>query len=111
MVQIVPARVVGRDRTFCSAVALRNWFAQHQMDVSSFNIITEGAHARRSRLLFEKAFGPNVKIGVLAVPSPEFDESRWWRFSEGIRAVVGEGLAYVYARIFFHPSLTEQTGA
>src|SRR5438874_13533368 len=32
-VQMVPSRVMDRDRTYGSAVALRNWFRQHNMPV------------------------------------------------------------------------------
>src|SRR5438105_15675118 len=53
-VQIVPSRVMDRDRTYGSAVALRNWFREHNMSVHSINVVTEDLHARRSRLLFQK---------------------------------------------------------
>ena len=26
-----------------------------------------------------------------------------WRYSEGIKEVISEGSAYMYARVFFHP--------
>ena len=52
----------------------------------------------------QKAFGPSVKIGVISVPDPDYDPKHWWRYSEGVREVLGESIAYIYARIFFHPS-------
>jgi uncharacterized SAM-binding protein YcdF (DUF218 family) len=96
-----------RDRTYRSAVALRDWFREHNMAVHSINIVTEDAHGRRSRLLFEKAFGTGVKVGIISVPSPDYDATHWWRYSEGVREVIGEGIAYIYARFFFHPSRAE----
>src|SRR3982751_939393 len=33
--QMVPSRVMDRDRTYGSAVALRNWFRRHNMVVSA----------------------------------------------------------------------------
>jgi len=50
-VQMVPSRVMDRDRTYSSAIALRNWFRKHNMSVHSVNVITENLHARRTRLL------------------------------------------------------------
>jgi hypothetical protein len=100
-VQSVPAHVLGRDRTFSSAVALRDWLLEHRVEVRSFNILTEDAHARRSRLLFQRAFGPGVKVGVISVACPDYDASHWWRYSEGVREVLGESIGYVYARICF----------
>src|SRR5437660_1381181 len=53
-VQMVPSREMNRDRTYASAVALRNWFREHNMRVPSVNVLTENVHARRTQLLFEK---------------------------------------------------------
>src|ERR1700758_4466621 len=64
-VQMVPSRVMDRDRTYGAAVALRNWFREHNMVVSGINVITEDLHARRTRLLFQKAFGKDVQVGIL----------------------------------------------
>lgn len=103
-VQMVPSHVVGRDRTYSSAVALREWFRAHHVAVTGINVLTEDAHARRTRLLFQKAFGRGVTVGIVAVANPDYDPARWWRYSEGVREVLGESIAYVYARIFFRPA-------
>ena len=100
---MVPSRVMDRDRTYASAVALRNWFRQHDMPVSGIEIITEDLHARRSRLLFQKALGDEVTVGVIAIPNPDYDARRWWNYSEGVKDVVSEGAAYLYARLLFYP--------
>src|SRR5438876_2066849 len=97
-VQMVPSRVMDRDRTYGSAVALRNWFRQHNASIHSINVVTEDLHARRSRLLFQKALGDNVTVGVIAVPNPDYDSTHWWRYSQGVKDVVSEGAAYLYAR-------------
>jgi uncharacterized SAM-binding protein YcdF (DUF218 family) len=102
--QMIPSRVMDRDRTYSSAVALRNWFRDHNMPVRSFNILTQDVHARRTRLLYQKAFGKGVAIGIIAVPSPDYDSTHWWRYSEGVQEVVTEGGAYIYAKFFFAPS-------
>jgi uncharacterized SAM-binding protein YcdF (DUF218 family) len=104
LVQMVPSRVMDRDRTFGSAVALRDWLEQHNVNVRSFNILTEDTHARRTRLLFKKAMGKDVTIGTIAVPNPDYDKGRWWWYSEGVKDVGSEALAYLYASLFFHPS-------
>jgi uncharacterized SAM-binding protein YcdF (DUF218 family) len=103
-VQMVPSRVMDRDRTYGSAVALRNWFHDHNMAVSSIDVVTEDVHARRTRLVFEKALGKNVVVGIIAVPNPDYDWRRWWWYSEGVKGVASEALAYAYARLFFYPS-------
>jgi len=103
ILQMVPSHVWGRDRTYGSAVALRDYFRDHNVSVQKINILTEGPHARRTRLLFQEAFGKNVKIGIIAVCSPDYDPKHWWRYSEGVRQVLGESIAYIYAKLFFWP--------
>lgn len=105
-VEMVPSRVMDRDRTYGSAVALRNWFREHNFLPASLNVLTEGVHARRSRLLFEKALGGGVKVGVIAVPNPDYDSRYWWRYSAGVKDISSETIAYGYARLFFYPSVS-----
>ena len=104
LVQMVPSRVFARERTYSSAVALRDWFREHNSSVHSINVLTEDAHARRTRLLYQKALGTNVAVGIVAVSNPDYDPTQWWRYSDGVREVIGESIAYVYAQFFFYPS-------
>ena len=103
-VQMVPSHFIGRDRTYYSAVALRDWFRERKMDVDSINVVTESTNARRTRLLFQEAFGENVKVGIIAVENPDYDAKHWWQSSDGFREVIAEAIAYLYARVFFYPS-------
>lgn len=103
LVQMVPSHVIGRDRTYSAAIALKDWLREHNVQVRSLNIVTESAHARRTRLLFKRALGPDVNVGIIAVPSPDYDARRWWRYSEGVEEVIDETVAYVYAKFLFHP--------
>ena len=106
-VQMVPSRVMDRDRTYSSAIALRDWLRDHNAVVRSFNVVTEDTHARRTRLLFQEAFGEGVKVGIIAVPNPDYDAKHWWRYSEGVKDVLMEGVAYVYAKFLFWPGAAE----
>ncbi len=99
-----PSRVLARDRTYSAAVALRAWLETHDSGTRAVNIVTADVHARRTRLLFEKALGPRYKVGIIAVPAPDYDARRWWRYSHGVRNVFGETLAYAYARFLFFPA-------
>jgi hypothetical protein len=107
-VQMVPSRVMDRDRTYGSAVALRNWFSDHNMTVSGIDIVTESLHARRTQLLYQKAFGRDIPVGVIGIPNPDYDPKHWWRYSDGVREVIGESIAYMYARFLFFPSSSRQ---
>jgi uncharacterized SAM-binding protein YcdF (DUF218 family) len=102
--EMVPSHVIGRDRTYSSAVALREWLREHNGAVRSFNVVTEDTHARRTRLLFQEAFGNETKVGIISVPNPDYDAKHWWQYSEGVRDVLSEGVAYLYAKFFFWPA-------
>lgn len=103
-VQAVPAPYVRKDRTFAAAMALRNWFIQHGGEPKAINLISVGAHARRSRLMFQKAFGNGTRVGIMNVQDRNFDSHRWWTSSAGVRSVLDEMIAYFYARFLFFPS-------
>jgi len=105
LVQMVPSRVKERDRTFSAAVALHHWLREHQVTVRRINVVTEDVHGRRSRLLFQKAFGKEVDVGIISAPSAEYPGKRWWRYSEGVKEVISEAAAYIYARFFFWPAV------
>lgn len=104
VIQPIPCLVQKKDRTYSSALAVKQWLAARGLHPNQINLVTEGAHARRSRLLFQKAFEGEINVGIIAVPDPQFDPDHWWRTSEGFRDVVGETIAYVYAKLLFHPS-------
>ncbi len=107
LVQMVPSHVSDRDRTYHSALALRAWLHRNHITVDHINIITENIHARRTRLLFKKAFGDGFTIGIIAVSEPDYDMNRWWKYSEGVEEVFRESLAYLYARFIFNPTPPE----
>jgi uncharacterized SAM-binding protein YcdF (DUF218 family) len=101
VLQEVTAPKVQQDRTFTAATALKNWAREHGITITRIHLFTEGPHARRSRLLFEKAFKGKVSVGVTAVCARDYDPRHWWRSSSGFRAVADELIAYVYARFLF----------
>lgn len=104
LMKAVPAHVKYRNRTFQSAVALREWVDENHVPMTSFNLVTLGEHARRSRLLFEEAFDGKAKVGIISVQNREYNPKRWWKYSEGVKQVIEEGVGYVYARFLFHPN-------
>jgi uncharacterized SAM-binding protein YcdF (DUF218 family) len=106
----VPAPLVRQDRTYTSAVALRRWMEREGTVPAQLNVVSSGPHARRTRLLFEKAFGPNTTVGIIATPVEDYDPDRWWATSAGVRAVVDEVVAYFYARCLFWASSDRAAG-
>jgi len=104
VIQMAPSHVNSRERTYSSAIALRDWFRDHNLAIHSFNVLTEDCHARRAQLLYQEAFGKKVAVGIIAVPNLDYNPKDWWRYSDGVREVIGESIAYIYAKFFFYPS-------
>ena len=100
----VPAPMVRKDRTYQSALALKAWMIEHGGTPKSLNVVSVGTHSRRTHLLFEMAFKGSSQVGIIAATNHDFDPAHWWRYSQGVRSVIDEGLAYLYARLCFHPS-------
>jgi uncharacterized SAM-binding protein YcdF (DUF218 family) len=92
-----------RDRTYSSAEAVKQWLQASGVPIKSLDVVTIGPHARRSRLLYQKAFGNAVRVGVIALQDASYDPRRWWRYSAGLREVPPEAAAYVYSKFFFSP--------
>ncbi len=92
------------DRTYNSGIALKEWYSKNLDKPTTLNVISMGVHARRSRLLFQKALGKRYVVGIIALKSIGYDSEKWWRSSSGFRTVTGELIAYLYAKFVFIPS-------
>jgi len=102
-IAVVPAPASARDRTFASAVALREWISSSGVDAPALDIVSEGPHARRTWHLYRMAFGDGVAIGIRSVASDLYPPTEWWRSSAGTRDVLTEAIAWSWVACFFHP--------
>lgn len=97
----VPSPGVRVDRTYAEGVALAAWLRGQGRNYRSLDVYSFSAHARRSRLLYRRALGGTVRVGVFAPADREYDSRRWWRSSSGVRRLTDEWIAYLYARLLF----------
>ena len=100
----VPAPASAQDRTFLSAVMVREWAAKSGLVVDALDVFSLGIHSRRSRTLYQLAFGAPVRIGILAAHTREYDPDAWWRTSVGARDVITESIAWAWTELFFWPA-------
>lgn len=100
----IPAAGVPRDRSYRSAVALSQWIRlqgpNSPIVYRSANLFSESVHARRSWMLFKRALGSQLDLGVISVPSTDYDADRWWTQSEGFKRVLFETIGWVYVQVF-----------
>jgi uncharacterized SAM-binding protein YcdF (DUF218 family) len=92
-----------QDRTYTAATALRECLIAYNIEEKDIHLVTVGPHGRRSRLLFQMALGDEYRVGLTCLDSMSYDTEHWYRYSEGVRKVLSESVAYIYARFFFHP--------
>ena len=94
-VRTFPAPETRKDRTWISAVTLRDALGTNCPP--AMTLASEGPHLRRSSLLFRRAFGDRCRIGTLPLTPTDFDSRDWWRCSAGVRCLLSEAIAYPYA--------------
>lgn len=97
----IPSGEIKRDRTYNSALSLKKWMEENNTHLTHIDVLAVGSHARRSRLLFEKAFKKEVNVGIISIEDPAYDPDHWWKSSVGARVVISETIAYFYVLIFF----------
>jgi hypothetical protein len=94
----IPVPEVTRNRTLASAIALRQWIVDSGVKIEAINLYSLDVHARRSWLILKQALSPEIKVGVIAVEPDTYDPKKWWVSSSGVRFVISETIAYIYAR-------------
>jgi DUF218 domain len=94
----VPTPFVVKDRSYASAAEFHRWLSNSNLQIESINLFSLDVHARRSWFLFKKILTPHVKVGVIAAETQDYNSSKWWDSSEGVRTVIDEAIAYIYAR-------------
>lgn len=99
--KVIPGGEILRDRTYNSALSLKNWMKENGEEAHEIDVLTVGSHARRSRYLFQKAFNQEVNVGIISIEDPAYDQHRWWKSSVGARVIISEMIAYLYVKLFF----------
>ena len=100
----LPAPESRQDRTYLSALMLREWVQRSGTALDAIDLFSAGVHARRSRLLYRMALGDSVEVGVLAAEPKHFDARRWWTSSLGAKTTIGEALSLAWTSCCFWPA-------
>lgn len=98
----IPAPESAQERTYLSAVMVRDWLALKDANLTELNVHTSDVHARRTRYLYQRAFG-DVKIGIYSAAPQSFELKRWWKTSDGAKSVITELIGNVWVSCCFHP--------
>jgi len=100
----VEAPASAQDRTYLSAVMVREWAQRSGVKLEAIDLFSVGVHTRRSWLLYRMALGDEVEVGVLAARPVEYDPQRWWASSAGAKVTLGEAVSVVWTKCCFWPA-------
>lgn len=102
MLNVDPKRVVrleavtSKNRTFSSALVLKEWLHGSGLATNSLDVFTEGVHARKSWILFRYALGRDYDVGVIAGPEHSYDPRLWPLSPRGVHIVLRNIAGYIY---------------
>jgi hypothetical protein len=97
--QVVPTTSVLEGRTHNAAMALKQHFIDSgELPIASMNVFTLGPHGRRTQRVFSQVFPAPTQVGIISTEILAYDQSSWWRSSEGVRTIIGEAMAYLFQR-------------
>jgi hypothetical protein len=95
----VPGKRVTLNRTLSSALAFRDWLKTSNFEVKGINIVSEGTHARRTWMTYEKILKPSYNIGIISLPDHHAESSRKYRLFKTVRELIG----ILYYRLILIP--------
>ena len=84
-------------RTYTGALTLKDWLRESEPQTKAVNIFTIGPHARKSLVLFRKALGPHIDVGVIAGTDDDYNPDYWWMSIQGNYVISRKLLGYLYA--------------
>jgi hypothetical protein len=93
-IEVVRLPEMARHRTAHSALASARHLGARP--AGAIDLLTVGVHGRRSWRLYREALAPSTQVGLLSLQPKEYDPTRWWSSSAGVRTVVGEAIAYAF---------------
>lgn len=96
-------------RTFESAIAVREALLTRGLRPISINLFTRDVHARRSRLVYAKVLGPNIKVGVIAWLPPGHETGFWWKSSDRAADMLKETMGYWF-ELLMNSARTDKRG-
>jgi hypothetical protein len=89
LVLAIPGERVRLNRTLSSALAFRDWLKTSNIEVEGINVVTMGAHARRTLMTYNKILNKSFKIGIISLPDYRENASRKYKIFKTVRESIG----------------------
>jgi len=89
------------NKTYTTALAVSEWLKKTEKTRLRINLITESSHARRSWMLYRKAFTDETQLGIISSDPLDYGRSDWWEHPAGRNFVLGQTLKFAYAVVSY----------
>jgi len=99
----LPAPDSAQNRTFLSAVIVRDWLIKQKNNTQTIDVFSEGVHARRTLILYKMAFANKRGIGIMTGKAEQYLLESWWQTSAGIKTVISEVVGLTWVACCFYP--------
>lgn len=86
-------------RTYGAARAVRDKLNELGLRPKAVNVLSLGAHTRRSRLVYAKVL-EEMEVGAVAWWPERYDREPWWRSSERASDFLKESVGYTFELLF-----------
>lgn len=92
----VPGEGANIHRTLSSALSFKEWLENSGESIESINILTVGAHARRTQMIYRKVLEGHCEVGIVALSGRGRVQSFFYTYKELI------GIVYFSAILMFY---------
>ena len=99
----IPFHGMRQDLSYVSALALKRWLLESDLNIKSLNILSLGSDSRRSWLVYKRVLGKEISVGIIPSENPYYDPENWWKSINGVRTVLGDAFGYLFTFFFFNP--------
>jgi hypothetical protein len=100
LIPITDPKAVRGSRTYKSALATQKTLKEIFGYEKSVDVFTHASHARETFVMFKKAFGKNVRVGIIAAEPRTYNAKFWWMSKTGVHNVLKGSVGYVYAELY-----------
>jgi hypothetical protein len=99
---------VKNDRTYAAALEVKKQLTEKGLVPASIDVVSLGPHSRRSWVIYQMIFSPDIQVGIYSITPRDYNPERWWSSSAGVRTTINETVAYLYARFIFNPPVLSE---
>ena len=97
---------VKKDRTYTAALEVKKQLAEEGLFPASIDVVSLGPHSRRTWIMYQMLFSPDTQVGIYSIKPRDYNPEQWWSSSAGVRTIINETIAYLYARLVFNPPVS-----